>query len=135
MCVLVHFIFLYAQFLHTPFYCYAYGFGNLLACSVFAQYKKQGHKIAEKFIALLSAGGSASPQDIVKLIGFDIASEGFWQQGFDVLKELLKGVKKNTLSKQLCWKGENYEMPPVRTRNIRKKESALYVKWHPDRIV
>jgi len=80
---------------HTPFYCYAYGFGNLLACSVFAQYKKQGHKIAEKFIALLSAGGSASPQDIVKLIGFDIASEGFWQQGFDVLKELLKGVKKS----------------------------------------
>ncbi|MDO8661321.1 MAG: M3 family metallopeptidase, partial [Candidatus Woesearchaeota archaeon] len=80
---------------HTPFYCYAYGFGNLLACSVFAQYKKQGDRVADKFIALLSAGGSSSPSEIVKLMGFDIASESFWQQGFGVLKELLEEAKKN----------------------------------------
>ena len=81
---------------HTPFYCYAYGFGNLLALSIYAEYQEKGESMVGKFIEMLSAGGSMSPADIVKIVGFDISSEKFWQKGFDALSQMIDEVEKSS---------------------------------------
>jgi oligoendopeptidase F len=76
---------------HSPFYCYAYSFGNLLSLALYAQYKKNP-AFVDDIMKLLAAGGSASPAEMVKTAGFDIADEAFWQGGFDVIEEMIKGL-------------------------------------------
>jgi oligoendopeptidase F len=76
------------HFYHTPFYCYAYAFGNLLVLSLFNMYRKEGKKsFIPKYLNLLSAGGSKNPESLLTEIGFDISNKEFWQQGFDLLSE------------------------------------------------
>ncbi|MGZ5508967.1 MAG: M3 family oligoendopeptidase [Nitrososphaeraceae archaeon] len=75
------------HFYHTPFYCYAYAFGNLLVLSLFNMYKKEGKSFIPKYLNLLSAGGSKKPETLLTEIGFDISNKRFWQQGFDLLSE------------------------------------------------
>ncbi len=78
---------------HTPFYCYAYSFGNLLVLALYKMYEQQGKSFVPKYMKLLSYGGSDSPANILKEIGIDIADKKFWQQGFDVVKEELRLLK------------------------------------------
>lgn len=73
------------HFYHTPFYCYAYAFGNLLVLSLFHMYKKEGKSFIPKYLNLLSAGGSKKPETLLTEIGLDISNKSFWQQGFDLL--------------------------------------------------
>ncbi len=78
----------------SPFYCYAYAFGNLLVLALYNMYKKEGKSFVPKYLKLLSYGGSEKPDVILKELGIDIESEEFWQQGFDVIKELIEELKK-----------------------------------------
>ena len=75
------------HFYHTPFYCYAYSFGNLLALSLFQRYKKEGKDFVPAYISILVAGGSKKPEKLLSEYGFDITSLKFWQEGFDYIKE------------------------------------------------
>jgi len=77
---------------HTPFYCYAYAFGNLLTLALYETYKQKGPGYADKIVEMLAKGGSQSPLEITKAVGADITSEKFWQSGFDVLKILIDKV-------------------------------------------
>jgi len=78
------------HFYHTPFYCYAYSFGNLLALSLFQRYKKEGKDFVPSYINILAAGGSQKPEKLLSEYGFDIRSPKFWQEGFDYIKEQVK---------------------------------------------
>jgi oligoendopeptidase F len=78
------------HFYHTPFYCYAYSFGNLLALSLFQRYKKEGKDFVPAYISILAAGGSKKPEKLLSEYGFDISSPKFWQEGFDYVKEQVK---------------------------------------------
>src|SRR5215203_1614359 len=82
------------HFYHTPFYCYAYAFGNLLVLSLFQMYKKEGKSFIPKYLNLLSAGGSKNPESLLTEIGFDISNKRFWQQGFDLLSEKIGDLEK-----------------------------------------
>ena len=82
------------HFYHSPFYCYAYSFGNLLSLSLFQAYKKEGESFASTYIDILTAGGSKKPELLLKEHGFDISKTQFWQNGFDYIKNQV-----NTLSK------------------------------------
>ena len=73
----------------TPFYVYAYAFGLLLVLSLYQQYKAEGESFKPRYLKILSAGGSASPADILTEAGVDIHSASFWQGGFDVLAGLV----------------------------------------------
>jgi len=74
----------------TPFYCYAYAFGNLLVLALYRKYKAVGREdFTPDYLRILSYGGSASPEHIISEAGFDMASPEFWQGGFDLLEEML----------------------------------------------
>jgi oligoendopeptidase F len=74
---------------HTPFYCYAYSFGHLLVLALYRQYQEEGESFVPRFLRMLTYGGSQSPEQIISDAGFDLASRGFWQSGFDVLRRML----------------------------------------------
>ena len=78
------------HFYHTPFYCYAYSFGNLLALSLFQRYKKEGKGFVPSYINILAAGGSKKPEKLLSEYGFDIRSPKFWQEGFDYIDNQVK---------------------------------------------
>jgi len=80
------------HFYHTPFYCYAYSFGNLLALSLFQRYKKEGKDFVPAYIEILAAGGSKKPEKLLSEYGFDIRSPKFWQEGFDYADEQVKAL-------------------------------------------
>ena len=88
------------HFYHTPFYCYAYAFGNLLALSLFQRYKKEGKDFVPAYIDILSAGGSIKPESLLKQYGFDIRSTKFWQEGFDYIQSQTKELSRLNTSKQ-----------------------------------
>lgn len=82
------------HFIHSPFYCYAYSYGQLLVLALFGLYKhhkEQGS--AEEFVKtytqFLSSGGSASPRELIAKFGFDIESEEFWEIGMKQVQILL----------------------------------------------
>ncbi len=82
------------HFYHTPFYCYAYSFGNLLALSLFQRYKKEGKDFVPSYINIIAAGGSQKPEKLLSEYGFDIRSTKFWQEGFDYVNEQVKTLAK-----------------------------------------
>ena len=82
------------HFFHTPFYVYAYAFGQLLVFSLYQQFKAEGEAFKPKYLKILSAGGSEAPAKILADAGIDIRSAKFWQGGFDVLDGLVKELEK-----------------------------------------
>ena len=76
------------HFYHSPFYCYSYSFGNLLAASLFQRYKKEGNGFADIYIKILAAGGSRKPEHLLAEYGFDITSTNFWRDGFRYISSL-----------------------------------------------
>jgi len=78
---------------HTPFYVYAYAFGQLLVLSLYKQFKEEGEAFKPKYLKILSAGGSEAPAKILGEAGIDIKSAEFWQGGFDVVDELVKQLE------------------------------------------
>ncbi|HET6598141.1 MAG TPA: M3 family oligoendopeptidase [Anaerolineales bacterium] len=79
---------------HTPFYVYAYAFGQLLVFSLYQQYKAEGESFKPKYLKILSAGGSEAPEKILSEAGIDIRSAKFWQGGFDVLNRMVEELEK-----------------------------------------
>jgi oligoendopeptidase F len=79
---------------HTPFYVYAYAFGQLLVFSLYQQFKNEGDSFKPRYLKILSAGGSEAPARILADAGIDIRSAKFWQGGFDVLDGLVKELEK-----------------------------------------
>jgi len=78
------------HFVHSPFYCYAYAFGELLVLALLRRYDEEGEAFAPKYLALLEAGGSDTPEKLLAKIDLDIADPAFWQGGLALLEELLE---------------------------------------------
>lgn len=83
--------FLYVpHFIGSPFYVYAYSFGELLVMALYAKYRREGATFAVKYTEMLRAGGSLSPQDLLAKVDIDIRQREFWQGGMDVLRGLVE---------------------------------------------
>ena len=74
---------------HSPFYCYAYSFGQLLALSLYQQYKQEADSFKPKLLKILAYGGSASPHHILTEAGIDMADPDFWRGGFSVIRQMV----------------------------------------------
>jgi len=83
-----------AHIFKTPFYCYAYNFGELLSMALYARYKKEGRSFVPKMEKILSYGGSQSPELILKQVGIDMCSASFWQGSYDVVRGWLEELKR-----------------------------------------
>ncbi len=82
------------HFIHTPFYCYAYSFGQLLVLSLYNEYRKQGRKFTEGYLNLLAAGGSDSPDRLIlKHTGLDINKPDFWMGAIDMIRTTVARIK------------------------------------------
>jgi oligoendopeptidase F len=79
---------------HTPFYVYAYAFGQLLVFSLYKQFKAEGESFKPRYLQILAAGGSESPESILTRAGIDMHSAAFWQGGFDVISGLVDQLEK-----------------------------------------
>lgn len=79
---------------HTPFYVYAYTFGQLLVLSLYQQFKQEGDSFKPKLIKILETGGSQAPVEMLKDAGVDVRKPAFWQGGYDVVGGLIKQLKK-----------------------------------------
>lgn len=84
------------HFFHTPFYCYAYSFGNLLSLSLFQRYLKEGADFVPIYNEILSTGGTKKPEELLEEYGFDIRASKFWQDGFDYVGAQVKSLAKLT---------------------------------------
>src|SRR3954452_21920570 len=77
------------HFIGTPGYVYAYAFGQLLALSVYRLYVEQGDAFVPRYLELLAAGGSRSPEELGRLAGVDLSDPGFWDAGLELVEETL----------------------------------------------
>jgi oligoendopeptidase F len=77
----------------TPFYVYAYAFGQLLVLSLYDRYQQEGDSFKPGYIKILEAGGSRAPADILSESGINISSKKFWQGGFDVIERMIKELE------------------------------------------
>ena len=82
------------HFIHSRFYCYSYVFGQLLVLALYRMYKDEGKGFVPKYLALLEAGGSDSPEALLKPLGVDVHSAEFWRQGFAEIRGLTAGLEK-----------------------------------------
>jgi oligoendopeptidase F len=73
------------HFIHTPFYVYAYAFGDCLVNSLYAVYQDAHQGFAEKYLELLKAGGTLRHGDLLAPFGLDAADPSFWSKGLSVI--------------------------------------------------
>ena len=77
------------HFVHSPFYCYAYAFGELLVLALIRRYDDQGADFVPRYLDLLKAGGSDSPPALLERVGLDITDPAFWSGGLELLREMV----------------------------------------------
>jgi len=73
------------HFIHTPFYVYAYAFGDCLVNSLYAVYQGAQAGFAEKYLDLLRAGGTRRHKELLAPFGLDASDPKFWQRGLSVI--------------------------------------------------
>lgn len=78
------------HFIHSPGYVYAYSYGQLLAMSVYHQSGVQGPDFTQRYLDMLSAGGSLAPEELGRIVGCDLADPGFWDGGLRLVEEHLE---------------------------------------------
>ncbi|MEA2976482.1 MAG: oligoendopeptidase [Alphaproteobacteria bacterium] len=77
------------HFIHSPFYVYAYAFGDCLVNSLYAVYEKANEGFAERYLAMLAAGGTKHYTELLKPFGLDARDPKFWQGGLSVIEKLI----------------------------------------------
>ena len=97
------------HFIHSRFYCYSYVFGQLLVLALYRMYKDDGKSFVPKYLALLEAGGSDTPEALLKPLGVDIHNEEFWQKGFDEIKTLVAKLQQLITRFRHGWPGAPYQ--------------------------
>ena len=77
------------HFIGSPGYVYAYAYGQLLALSVYERYEQEGPELVPRYLEMLAAGGSRSPEELGQIVGIDLADPGFWDAGLDLVERQL----------------------------------------------
>lgn len=77
------------HFIHVPFYCYAYAFGELLVLALVQKYRQDGEAFVPKYLDMLSAGGSDAPDRLLARLGIDVSDPAFWGLGLGLLGDMV----------------------------------------------
>ncbi len=84
------------HFVHSPFYVYAYAFGDCLVNSLYGVYQKAEQGFAEKYFALLSAGGTKHHSELLAPFGLDARDPAFWQIGLTIIESMIVELEELT---------------------------------------
>jgi oligoendopeptidase F len=74
------------HFIHTPFYVYAYAFGDCLVNSLYSVYQGAESGFADKYLEMLSAGGTMRHRELLAPFGLDASDPTFWSRGLSVIE-------------------------------------------------
>jgi oligoendopeptidase F len=77
------------HFIHSPFYVYAYAFGDCLVNSLYAVYENAAEGFAERYLAMLAAGGTKHYSELLAPFGLNARDPTFWQRGLGVIERLI----------------------------------------------
>lgn len=77
------------HFIHSPFYVYAYAFGDCLVNSLYAVYEHSHEGFAERYLALLAAGGTKHHSELLAPFGLDARDPAFWQTGLNLIERMI----------------------------------------------
>ena len=77
------------HFVHSPFYVYAYAFGDCLVNSLYAVYEKADKGFADRYLDMLAAGGTKHHKELLKPFGLDASDPQFWSMGLKVIEDLI----------------------------------------------
>jgi oligoendopeptidase F len=77
------------HFIRSPFYCYAYSFGELLVLALYQKYREDGDRFVPKYLELLSSGGSEAPHVLLAKLGVDVTDPTFWELGLRLLGDMV----------------------------------------------
>ena len=78
-----------SHFIHAPFYVYSYAFGDCLVNSLYKYFVKNECGFAEKYLNLLSIGGTVHHEKLLQPFGMSLNGEKFWEQGLSLIEELI----------------------------------------------
>ncbi|MEX1083729.1 MAG: M3 family oligoendopeptidase, partial [Xanthobacteraceae bacterium] len=81
------------HFVHSPFYVYAYAFGDCLVNSLYAVYQRASAGFAERYLAMLSAGGTKHYSELLEPFGLDARDPAFWRGGLSVIEKLIDALE------------------------------------------
>ncbi len=73
------------HFVHSPFYVYAYAFGDCLVNALYAVYRSGHPGFADKYLAMLRAGGTLRHKELLAPFGLDASDPAFWSRGLDII--------------------------------------------------
>jgi len=82
------------HFIHTPFYVYAYAFGDCLVNSLYAVYQGAAPGFAEKYLDMLRAGGSKRHKELLAPFGLDASDPAFWQKGLSLIGSFIDDLER-----------------------------------------
>jgi oligoendopeptidase F len=77
------------HFIHSPFYVYAYAFGDCLVNSLYARYEQAAEGFQDKYFALLAAGGTKHHTELLAPFGLDATDPAFWSLGLGVIERMI----------------------------------------------
>ncbi|MGN6733710.1 MAG: M3 family metallopeptidase, partial [Candidatus Binatia bacterium] len=77
------------HFIHTPFYVYAYAFGDCLVNSLYAVYERASDGFAERYLEMLAAGGTKHHSELLAPFGLDARDPAFWQRGLGIIEQMI----------------------------------------------
>jgi oligoendopeptidase F len=77
------------HFVHSPFYVYAYAFGDCLVNSLYAVYEDAAHGFQERYFAMLKAGGTKHHSELLRPFGLDATDPAFWQRGLGLIERMI----------------------------------------------
>jgi oligoendopeptidase F len=77
------------HFIHSPFYVYAYAFGDCLVNSLYAVYERASEGFAERYLEMLAAGGTKHHSELLAPFGLDARDPKFWQGGLGVIERMI----------------------------------------------
>jgi oligoendopeptidase F len=82
------------HFIHTPFYVYAYAFGDCLVNSLYAVYQQAAPGFAQKYLEMLAAGGTKRHKELLAPFGLDASDPAFWAKGLGVIEGFIDELEK-----------------------------------------
>ena len=81
------------HFIHSPFYVYAYAFGDCLVNSLFAVYQSSESGFQEKYFDMLKAGGTKHHSELLKPFGLDAGDPQFWYKGLGMIEAMIDEIE------------------------------------------